>query len=61
MRIARFIKEIAPYCGAQQEPNLLRLLVLLLQRMGAPVLLHGTFEGGGLRMVSAAHSFQLEP
>jgi anthranilate phosphoribosyltransferase len=33
--------------GARQEPNMLPLLVLLLQRMGVPVLLHGTLEGGG--------------
>jgi anthranilate phosphoribosyltransferase len=37
----------ATYGGARQEPNLLPLLVLLLQRMGVPVLLHGTLEGGG--------------
>ena len=40
------------YSGARQEPNLLPLLVLLLQRMGVPVLLHGTLEGGG-RVASA--------
>jgi anthranilate phosphoribosyltransferase len=42
----------ATYRGARQEPNLLPLLVLLLQRMGVPVLLHGTLEGGG-RIASA--------
>ena len=42
----------ATYGGARQEPNLLPLLVLLLQRMGIPVLLHGTLEGGG-RVASA--------
>jgi anthranilate phosphoribosyltransferase len=42
----------ATYSGARQEPNLLPLLVLLLQRMGVPVLLHGTLEGGG-RVASA--------
>ena len=42
----------ATYGGARQEPNLLPLLVLLLQRMGVPVLLHGTLEGGG-RVASA--------
>ena len=41
----------ATYSGARQ-PNLLPLLVLLLQRMGVPVLLHGTLEGGG-RVASA--------
>lgn len=34
------------YGGARDEPNLLPLLALLLQRMGVPVLLHGTLEGG---------------
>ena len=42
----------ATYGGARQEPNLLPLLILLLQRMGVPVLLHGTLEGGG-RVASA--------
>jgi anthranilate phosphoribosyltransferase len=42
----------ATYSGARQEPNLLPLLVLLLRRMGVPVLLHGTLEGGG-RVASA--------
>ena len=42
----------ATYGGARQEPNLLPLLVLLLRRMGVPVLLHGTLEGGG-RVASA--------
>jgi anthranilate phosphoribosyltransferase len=42
----------ATYSGARQAPNLLPLLVLLLQRMGVPVLLHGTLEGGG-RVASA--------
>ncbi len=37
----------ATYNGARHEPNLLPLLVLLLQRMGIPVLLHGTLEGSG--------------
>jgi anthranilate phosphoribosyltransferase len=35
------------YSGARREANLLPLLVLLLQRIGVPVLLHGTLEGGG--------------
>ena len=42
----------ATYSGARHEPNLLPLLVLLLQRMGVPILLHGTLEGGG-RVASA--------
>jgi anthranilate phosphoribosyltransferase len=42
----------ATYSGARQEPNLLPLLVLLLRRMGVPVLMHGTLEGGG-RVASA--------
>ncbi len=37
----------ATYGGAREEPNLLPLLVLLLQRLGVPVLLHGTLEGRG--------------
>lgn len=37
----------ASYNGARHEPNLLPLLVLLLQRLGIPVLLHGTLEGNG--------------
>ena len=37
----------ATYNGARHEPNLLPLLVLLLQRIGIPVLLHGTLEGNG--------------
>ena len=37
----------ATYSGARDEANLLPLLVLLLQRMGIPALLHGTLEGRG--------------
>lgn len=37
----------ATYNGARHEPNLLPLLVLLLHRIGIPVLLHGTLEGSG--------------
>lgn len=40
------------YGGARREANLLPLLALLLQRMGVPVLLHGTLESGG-RVASA--------
>lgn len=43
---------LATYSGARTDPNLLPLLVLLLQRIGIPVLLHGTLEGGG-RVASA--------
>jgi len=38
---------VGSYSGARQEANLLPLLVLLLQRIGVPVLMHGTLEGGG--------------
>ena len=37
----------ASYNGARHQPNMLPLLVLLLQRIGIPVLLHGTLEGNG--------------
>lgn len=37
----------ASYNGARTEPNLLPLLALMLQRLGVPVLLHGTLEGCG--------------
>lgn len=37
----------AAYGGGRDEPNLLPLLPLMLQRLGVPVLLHGTMEGGG--------------
>jgi anthranilate phosphoribosyltransferase len=37
----------ATYNGARTEPNLLPLLALMLQRLGVPVLLHGTLEGSG--------------
>ncbi len=36
----------ATYGGGRNEPNLLALLPLMLQRLGIPVLLHGTLEGG---------------
>ncbi len=44
------------YGGAREAPNLLPLLTLLLQRMGIPVLVHGTLEGGG--RVAAAYVFR---
>ena len=40
------------YGGARDEPNLLPLLALLLQRFGVPVLVHGTLQGNG-RIASA--------
>lgn len=41
------------YGGARSSPNLLPLLAFLLQRLGIPVLMHGTLEGGG--RVAAAY------
>jgi anthranilate phosphoribosyltransferase len=38
---------VPTYNGARHQPNLLPLLVLILQRFGVPVLLHGTLEGQG--------------
>jgi anthranilate phosphoribosyltransferase len=38
---------VPTYGGALDEPNLLPLLGLLLQRLGVPVLFHGTLDGGG--------------
>ncbi len=35
------------YNGAREQPNLLPLLVLLLQRFGVPVLVHGALNGSG--------------
>lgn len=40
------------YGGARDEPNLLPLLALLLQRFGVPVLVHGVLNGSG-RVASA--------
>jgi len=40
------------YGGAREQPNLLPLLVVLLQRFGVPVLVHGTLTGDG-RIASA--------
>lgn len=40
------------YNGARREANLLPLLALLLQRIGVPVLVHGTLESSG-RIASA--------
>lgn len=44
---------IPAYGGARESPNLLPLLAFLLQRLGIPVLMHGTLEGGG--RVAAAY------
>ena len=35
------------YNGARDQPNLLPLLALLLQRFGVPVLMHGPLNGNG--------------
>ena len=35
------------YSGAREQPNLLPLLALLLQRFGVPVLVHGVLNGSG--------------
>ena len=44
---------IPTYNGARGQPNLMPLVALLLQRLGVPVLVHGTLEGNG-RVASAA-------
>lgn len=44
---------IPTYNGARGQPNLMPLVALLLQRLGVPVLVHGTLEGNG-RVSSAA-------
>jgi anthranilate phosphoribosyltransferase len=43
---------IPTYNGARHQPNLLPLLVLLLKRLGVPVLVHGCLDGNG-RVASA--------
>lgn len=40
------------YYGTLQQPNLLPLLALWLRKLGVPVLMHGSLEGGG-RVASA--------
>lgn len=47
---------IASYSGARRQPNLTPLVALLLQRMGLPVLVHGTLEGQG--RVASAYIFR---
>lgn len=37
----------ACYRGVRDHPHLLPLVALVLQRLGAPVVVHGTLEGGG--------------
>jgi anthranilate phosphoribosyltransferase len=44
---------IPSYGGAQQQPNLLPLLALLLKRYGIPVFIHGSLESHG--RVTTAH------
>jgi anthranilate phosphoribosyltransferase len=43
---------VPTYNGARSQPNLMPLVVLLLQRLGVPVLVHGTLDGNG-RVASA--------
>ena len=38
---------VPSYNGAREQPNLLPLLALLLQRFGVPVLVHGALNGSG--------------
>lgn len=44
------------YGGSREKPNLTPLVALLLQRMGVPVLVHGTLEGHG--RVTSAYVFR---
>ena len=44
------------YGGARHQPNLLPLLVLLLQRFSVPVLVHGALNGNG--RVASAYIFR---
>ena len=47
---------IPSYHGARRQANLTPLVALLLQRLGVPVLVHGTLEGYG--RVTSAHIFR---
>jgi anthranilate phosphoribosyltransferase len=47
---------IPSYNGARHQANLLPLLVLLLKRIGVPVLVHGCLDGGG--RVASAYVFR---
>jgi anthranilate phosphoribosyltransferase len=38
---------VPSYNGARSQPNLMPLVVMLLQRLGVPVLVHGALDGGG--------------
>ncbi|MEK7230905.1 MAG: DNA-binding protein YbiB, partial [Pseudomonadota bacterium] len=50
---AKAVPVVLPsYNGAREQPNLLPLLALLLQRFGVPVLVHGVLNGSG-RIASA--------
>jgi anthranilate phosphoribosyltransferase len=46
----------ACYHGVREHPHLLPLIVLTLQRLGVPVLVHGALDGGG--GVAAAYVFR---
>lgn len=47
---------VPSYNGAREQPNLLPLLVLLLQRFGVPVLVHGVLNGSGC--IASAYVFR---
>ena len=47
---------IPTYNGARHQANLLPLLVLLLKRIGVPVLVHGCLDGSG--RVASAYVFR---
>ncbi len=47
---------IPTYNGARNQPNLLPLLVMLLKRIGVPVLVHGCLDGNG--RVASAYVFR---
>jgi anthranilate phosphoribosyltransferase len=47
---------VPSYNGAREQPNLLPLLVLLLQRFGVPVLVHGVLNGSGC--IASAYIFR---
>jgi anthranilate phosphoribosyltransferase len=46
----------ASYHGTRAQPNLVPLLVLVLQRLGVPVLVHGALDGAG--GVASAYVFR---
>lgn len=47
---------VPSYNGAREQPNLLPLLALLLQRFGVPVLVHGVLNGSGC--IASAYIFR---